>query len=122
MSCRSSLRHSPRHSPCPSLTLSTLNPVAGQLELEFETKRDEFRAVESEKLPARRRGVPRWELLSRLPPPREQVSQLKQQMREAVSRMRAKGTEKKDSGVVPIFNPSPGRYQMETSPDLSDDE
>ena len=63
--------------------------------------------------------MPRWELLSRLPPPREQVSQLKQQMREAVSRMRAKGIEKKDSGVVPIFNPSPGRYQMQTSPDLS---
>lgn len=57
-------------------------------------------------------------LREKVMPPHEQVDELKSQLSRAVSRMQARQAEA-EGAVRSIFNTSPGRYQMQTSPDLS---
>ena len=111
--CLFRFSHVPSHCSPPSY------PLAGQqLEKQFEAGRDEFKDFESSKPEPKSREVPQWELLSKLVPPREQVDELKKEMQQAASKMRAKQANTWGK-VVSIFNPSPGRYQKPTSSDLT---
>lgn len=99
--------------------------MAGHMEKEYESggregskNKFEIKSIQTEKLPQRSRQIPQWELLSKLVPPPEQVSQLKQELKEAASKIRTKGAQR-EGEVESIFNPSPGRYQKQTSPDLT---
>ena len=77
--------------------------MAGHLEKQFESKRDDFRAIGSSKPELKSKEVPKWSFLrDKVVPPREQVDELKGQLSEAAAKMQAKKA-KIEGGVVSIF-------------------
>ena len=89
------------------------------MEEQFETRRDDFKSIEMSRPEPKSRGVPKWWLLrDKVMPPQEEVTKLRQEICGAVSKMQTQQTQR-EGKVARVINPSPGRYQRETSPPLS---